>query len=144
MILFFLLHYQSKRCICEILCVTGVCTNQSLDTDSGWRESPLAHSVEHWPRKPKGPEFESRRCNTIFHYCISICDNGGSNVDSVFLCVAKIFLVKLAKVRLNLQSRGRDSSWRGNMSQVFVRTSRLILTRLEGIPFSSFGRALAT
>ena len=29
------------------------------------------------------------------------------------------------------------------MSQVFVRTSRLIRTRLEGIPFSSFGRALA-
>ena len=27
--------------------------------------------------------------------------------------------------------------------QLAVRTSRLILTRLKGIPFSSFGRALA-
>ena len=110
----------------------------------GWRESPLAQSVEHWSHKPKDLSSNPSGCNTIFHSCICICDKWRSNVDSVFLCVAKIFLVKLAKVRRYLQSQGWDSSWRGNVSQVFVRTSRLILTRLEGIPFSSIGRALVS
>ena len=42
----------------------------------GWRESPLAHSVEHWSRKPKDPNSNHGGCSTIFHNCICICDNG--------------------------------------------------------------------
>ena len=40
----------------------------------GWRESPLAQSVEHWSRKPKDPSSNPSGCNTIFHNCICICD----------------------------------------------------------------------
>ena len=86
-------------------------------------------------------EFESRRVQYNFSQLYLHLRQWRPTWIRCFF-VWQIFLVKLAKVRLYLQSRGRDSSWRGNMSQVFVRTSRLILTRLEGIPFSSIGRAL--
>ena len=55
--------------------------------------------------------------------------NGAQRGFVVSLC-GKIVLAKLAKVRLNLRSRGRD------MSHVFVLTSCLILIRLEGIPLA--------
>ena len=42
----------------------------------GWREFPLAQSVEHWSHKPKDPSSNPGGCNRIFHNCICICDNG--------------------------------------------------------------------
>ena len=109
----------------------------------GWRESPLAHSVEHWSRKQRTRVRIPAGAIQFFSIVFASVTMALQRGFGVSLC-GKIFLVKLAKVRLYLQSRGRDSSWRGNMSQVFVRTSRLILTRLEGIPFSSIGRALVS
>ena len=40
----------------------------------GWRESPLAQSVEHWSHKPKDPSSNPGGCNKIFHNCVCICD----------------------------------------------------------------------
>ena len=120
---------QCHRCLCEPVAWYWL----------GWRESPSAQSVEHWSRKPNDPSSNPGGCGTIFHNCIGICDNGAPTWIRCFFVWQNI-----AKLRLNLQSRGRDSSWRRNMSQVFVRTSCLILTRLEGIPFSSIGRALVS
>ena len=47
---------------------------------------PLAHSVEHWSRKPKDQSSNHGGCNTIFHNCICICDNGLQRGFGVSLC----------------------------------------------------------
>ena len=109
----------------------------------GWRESPLAQSVEHWSRKPKDPSSNPGGCSANFHNCICICDNGAPTWIRCLFVWQNIPCQTCKSATEPPISRTRFLV-EGDMSQVFVRTSRLILTRLEGIPFSSFDRALVS